>query len=161
MENSLQKQLKNLEKLKDYFCLVESNDKSFAEIVDILGNDIPVELANWLKIYNGGNLFGISMFSTKEKEEGKFNKLLTFKEVNSKEMKEQMQIPEELKIFAQTNYGSYYCFVSGENTQCVYEYDTEEQALTVKWDSFVGLLSEIIENAKNDIKDGFLDKIEK
>ena len=161
MENSLENQLKELLKLKKYYRLIEADTNSYNEAVKVLGNDLPEELSMWIKKYNGGNLFGISMLSTKSKVDGLFNKLLTFEEVNSKEMKDQTQITQEVKFFAQTNYGNYYCFVAGENTQCVYEYDVEEQALSVKWDTFSGWLTEVIENAKNDIKDGFLEEISK
>ena len=159
MENSLEKQLKELVKLKKYYRLIEADTNSYDEAVKVIGNDLPEELSVWLKKYNGGNLFGISMLSTKSKIDGLFNKLLTFEEVNSKELKDQMQIAKEVKIFAQTNYGNYYCFVDRENTQYVYEYDVEEQALTVKWDSFTDWLTEVIENAKNDIKEGFLEEL--
>lgn len=159
MKETLQKQMKELEKLKKYYKLIKADENSYKNSVEVLGNDLPEELSSWLKIYNGGTLFGISMLSTKNKVDGKFNKLLTFDEVNSKEMQDSIGIPVELKIFAQTSYGNYYCFITDENTQNIYEYDIEEKALTVKWESFTDWLGEIIENAKNDIKEGFLEEL--
>lgn len=151
--------LQQLKKYEKYCNLLEGDLGTYVKTHDRVGN-MPSQLKEWLKIFDGGLLFTTSMFSTRDKEKGKFNRILTFAEVNSPEFKKENGIPEEIVCFAMTNYGNYYCYVSSEDGECVYEWDAEQNALTVKWDSFSEWLGEQIEFAESLIQDELLDPLE-
>ena len=121
---------------------------------------MPEQLKEWLKIFDGGLLFTTSMFSTLDHKEGAFNQLLTFAEINSMDFKEKNDLPEEIVCFAMTNYGNYYCYVSYEDCGWVYEFDVDQCALTIKWDSFAQWLDEQIDFAESLIRDDLLDPLE-
>ncbi|MBO4868620.1 MAG: SMI1/KNR4 family protein [Clostridia bacterium] len=151
--------LKRLKKLEKYCRLIDGNIGTYAKTHEITGN-MPDQLKEWLKIFDGGILFTISMFSTRDREVGKFNRMLTFSEINSSDFREKNDIPEEVVCFAMTNYGNYYCYISYETSGCIYEFDTEQTALIKKWDSFSDWLNEQIDFAESLIADGELDPLE-
>ena len=121
---------------------------------------MPEQLKEFLKIFDGGLLFTTTMLSMRDQEAGKFNRLLTFGEINDPAFKKENGIPEEIVIFAMTNYGNYYCYVSGEKEGWVYEWEAGENALLVKWDSFAQWLDEQIDFAVSLIRDDLLDPVE-
>lgn len=151
--------LRELKKYEKYCNLLDGDIGTYVKTHDKIGN-MPTQLKEWLKIFDGGLLFTTSMFSTRNCEKGKFNSILTFSEINSSEFKNENDIPEEIVCFAMTNYGNYYCYVSGEDGECVYEWDAEETALVLKWNSFSEWLSEQIEFAESLIQDDLLDQLE-
>ena len=151
-----------LKKLKAYekYCNLLSGDLgTYVKTHDYVGN-MPSQLKEWLKLFDGGVLFTTSMFSTKAKEEGRFNRILTFAEINSPDFKRENGIPQDIVCFAMTNYGNYYCYVSSENSECLYEWDAEQNALTVKWNDFAEWLDEQIEFAESLINDDLLEPLE-
>ena len=148
--------LQRLAKYERYCALLEGSLGSYVRTFEKIGK-MPDQLKEWLKIFDGGLLFTVSMFSTRGKAEGKFNRLLTFSEVNSAEFKEQNQIPQEVVCFAMTNYGNYYCYIADETSGWVYEWDAEQGALIVKWDSFALWLDEMIDLAEEMMQEGLLD----
>ena len=150
-----------LRRLKNYerYCnLLKGDIATYVHAHDEIG-DMPFQLKECMKLFNGGLLFTVSMFSTRSSEKGKFNRLLTFDEVNSADFKKENAIPEEAMCFAMTNYGNYYCYVAGEGGECVYELDVERCALTVKWDSFSEWLGEQIDFAESLISEGTLEPV--
>ena len=155
----LMKILKQLKKYEKFCNLLDGDLGTYVLIHDKIGN-MPSQLKEWLKIFDGGLLFTTSMFSTRDKEKGKFHRILTFDEINSSEFKKENGIPEEIICYAMTNYGNYYCYVSGEESECVYEWDTEQKALILKWNSFSEWLGEQIEFAESLIQDDLLDPVE-
>lgn len=151
--------LQRLKKYEAYCNLLAGDLGTYVQTHDRIGK-MPDQLKEFLKIFDGGLLFTTSMFSTHDKEKGKFNRMLTFGEVNASEFKKENGIPEEIMSFAMANYGNYYCYVAGEDGECVYEWDAEQNALIVKWDSFAAWLSEQIDFAESLIQDGLLDPLE-
>lgn len=151
--------LQRLKMYEKYINLLDGDLGTYVKTHDNIGN-MPEQLKEWLKIFDGGLLFTTSMFSTRNKEKGKFNRILTFDEVNSPDFKQENGIPEEIVCFAMTNYGNYYCYVSGENSECVYEWDAEKNALTIRWKSFAQWLDEQIDFAESLIQDDLLDPLE-
>ena len=121
---------------------------------------MPEQLKQWLKLFDGGLLFTVSMFSTRQQAKDSFSRILTFAEINSPEFKKQNGIPEEIVCFAMTNYGNYYCYVTGETGEAVYEFDTNENALILKWDSFAQWLDEQIDFSESLIRDELIEPVE-
>lgn len=146
-----------LEKLLPYqeYCLLEKGDiTAYVKVFESLGK-MPKQLKEWLKIFDGGELFSVSMFFADIKK-GEEKKLLTYEEVNSVKFKEENGIPQEIQCFAMTNYGNYYCFANDDEEECIYEWDCERCGLIIKWDSFAEWLNEQIENGQSDIEEGLL-----
>ena len=150
--------LRRLLEYKKYFSLLKSETDTYKKIYDCIG-DMPNQLKGWFNLFNGGLLFDISMFSTRDKEKGKFNRILTFAEVNSPEFKKENGIPEEIACFAMTNYGDYYCYSKERNDECIYQWDAEECSIVLKWDSLSEWLDEQIDFAVSLIQDGLLNPI--
>lgn len=158
-DEQLQKVLVRLEKFNDYYSLLDGSIATYTRVFDTIGQ-MPAQLKEWLKIFDGGFLFTTQMLSTRNKVEGHFSQLLTFEEVNSEDFKEDNAIHPDVVCFAMTNFGNYYCFVAGEESGWVYEWDVEDYALTIKWNSFAEWLNEQIDFADSLIKEGVLDPME-
>ena len=151
--------LQKLQKYEKYCKLLDGDIGTYVKTFDEIGK-MPNQLKEWLKVFDGGLLFTTSMFSTRNQAAGKFNRLLSFSEVNSPEFKKENNIPQAIMSFAMTNYGNYYCYVADEGGSCVYEWDADQNALTVKWDSFAQWLEEQIDFAQSLIEDELLDPVE-
>lgn len=151
--------LKRLLPLSKYFCLLNGDISSYVKIFENTG-EMPFQLKEWLKIFDGGLLFSVSMFSTQKTKEGVFASLLSFDEINSQHFKTENDIPNNVQCFGMTNYGNYYCFVSDEKSDCIYEWDSEKHALVSRWENFAKWLEEQITIAEQDIKDGLLPVME-
>ena len=141
---------------KNYCDLLPGNNDTLLKTEQIIGA-MPVQLKEWLSLFDGGLLFTTSMFSSREIEYGKFNALITFEEANSIDYKNSNGIHDSLVCFAATNYGNYFCYVPEENSECVYEWDPEEDALTLKWNTFAEWLNEQIDFAVTLIEEKLLD----
>lgn len=140
-----------------YFNLLKSDVCSYKNTYDYIGK-MPNQFKDWIKLFDGGLLFTTSMFSTKKKA-GVFSKLLTFSEINSIDFKLENNIHPDVICFAMTNYGNYYCYVKNENSECIYEWDTERCALIIKWNSFAEWLNDQMDFADSLIQDDLLDPI--
>ena len=154
----LKASLKKLYSFNPYYSLLEGDIQSYVRVFESVGR-VPEELKEWLKIFDGGFLFSVSMFSTKTHVNGQGD-FLSFSEINSDEFKEQNDIPKEVVCFAMTNYGNYYFFDSESKDEKIYEWDAEECAAIEEWDSFSDWLDTQITNAESDIDAGLLDPME-
>lgn len=160
-EYKMNKQLQRLEDLHEYIDLLPSNKKTIKEVKKRLNKDLPSQFEKWLEYYDGGFLFSIQMFYTSSKIKKQYSSALTYKEVNSKKFAKKMGIPLDIKCFAMTNYGNYYCFAIDEDKEMIYEWDNQKAGLIVKWNSFTDWLKEMIDNGESDIKDNLISKIQK
>lgn len=155
MENDFDKALQRFNTYKNYCKLLNGTTNTYLQTCKELPH-IPAQLNEWFKLFDGGLLFTTSMLSTRTKEPGVFNKLSSFVEINQDGYKEQNGLPDDVVCFAITNYGNYYCYISSENSGCIYEWDVEQRALTIKWNSFAEWLNEEIDFAIELINDGVL-----
>lgn len=154
----LRKSLFRLSELNDYYSLLEGGVISYTKVFETVGK-MPTQLKEWLKIFDGGFLFSVSMFSMRKHVEGEGH-YLTFAEINSEEFRKEHGIPSSVVCFAMTNYGNYYCYDFDDNSEAIYEWETDEQVANREWASFSDWLNEQIEDANADIKDGFLSPME-
>lgn len=151
-----------LRRLKEYeaYCkLLDGDLTTYVKTFEDIGR-MPSQLKEFLKLFDGGILITTDMFSTRSKAEGEFSRILTFEEVNSETFKEENGIHPDAMCFAMTNYGNYYCYVRDEDTGWVYEWDVNEQALTVQWPSFANWLDEQLDFAESLLRDGILEPLE-
>lgn len=153
-DTKLQLALGKLIKLNQYYSLLSGDIVSYVKIYETLGK-VPNQLKEWLKIFDGGFLFSVSMFSTKHHIENA-GTYLTFEEINSDEFKKKNDIPDNVVCFAMANYGNYYFFEKDTEDESIYEWDVEEKVVIQKWDSFSEWLNTQIDNAEADLKDGLL-----
>lgn len=152
-DEALKKVLLKLEQLNDYYSLLEGSVVSYTKVFDIIGK-MPVQLKEWLKIFDGGHLFFISMLTTQEHVDGL--DYPTFQNVNSNHYKRQHNIAAEAACFAIASDGDLYCFDSEEGSDKVYEWDSHEGKAVDEWDNFAEWLSDRIDFALSEIKEGIL-----
>lgn len=156
----LKQALKKLYKLNEYYSLsdgkvrTQKNIKVFENV-----KHVPEQFREWMKIFDGGFLFSVSMFLTKASADVQ-DSYLYFEDINSDEFKKENDLPQEIVCFAMTNYGSYYFFDSEEEDGKIYEWDTEEAAAVDEWPSFSAWLESQIKEAEDDIRDGLLEPME-
>ena len=154
----LKTSLENLHALNQYYSLLNGGIDSYVKVFETVGR-VPAQLKEWLKIFDGGFLFSVSMLSTKPHVDGQ-GSFLTFSEVNSEEYKKDNGIPSNVVCFAMSNYGSFYFFDSESSDEKIYEWDIEESVAVDEWDSFADWLNTQVDNAKCDIVAGLLDPME-
>ncbi len=147
--------LGKLRKFDRYYSLLGGDIRSYVSTFEMVGR-MPAQLKEWLKLFDGGFLFSVAMFSTRSHVDGQGD-FLSFFEINSNEYKKENNLPTEIVCFAMTNYGNYYFFDSEANDEKIYEWDVEECAAIEKWDSFSQWLESQIVNAENDINAGLLE----
>lgn len=145
----LRKALLRLLGLNDYYSLLEGGLISYAEIYETIGK-MPSQLKEWLKIFDGGHLFFVSMLASRK---GNYP---TFQEVNSDSYKKQNNIATEAICFAIASDGDYYCFDNSENSEKIYEWDYREGKAVDEWDNFAAWLNERIDVAYEEIEEGIL-----
>ena len=118
---------------------------------------MPGQFKEWLKLFNGGFLFNVSMVSTHTKFSNHFNHLVTFEEVNTEKFKENNLIPTNYVNFAITNYGNIICYDKTSSNEYIYEWDTDEDCIVRQWDSFAEWLEERLLKAKKAIEENLLE----
>lgn len=145
-------------RLKEYeaYCDLLNGDLALYSQPSTLFEQMPQQLKEWINIFDGGLLFSITMFLMRDKEPDKHNCLIHFDDINDCVFKEQSGIHPSLVCFAMTNYGNYYCYVPSERSECVYEWDIEQSALILKWNSFAEWLNEQIDFAESLIQENIL-----
>ena len=154
----LKQSLKKLYEFNKYYSLLNGDIQSYVKTFETIGR-IPEQLKEWLKLFDGGFLFSVSMFSTRKHVDGQ-GAFISFSEINSDEFKKENSITQEIVCFAMTNYGNYYVFDSVSKDEKIYEWDTEENAVVEEWQSFSEWLNTQILNAESDIKAGLLEPME-
>ena len=154
----LKQALKKLYGLNKYYSLLSGDIQSYVKTFETVGR-VPEQLKEWLKIFDGGFLFSVSMFSTRKHIDGQ-GAFISFPEINSDDFKQKNNIPKEIVCFAMANYGNYYFFDSTSKDEKIYEWDTEENAAVDEWQSFSEWLNTQIQNAESDIKAGLLEPME-
>ena len=88
-DDKLKKVLLRLKDLNQYYSLLDGGLLPYTKAYDVLGK-MPFQLKEWLKIFDGGHLFFISMLTTRENVEGL--DYPTFQETNSESYKKQNNI---------------------------------------------------------------------
>lgn len=152
-DEELRKVLLKLEQLNDYYSLLEGDIVSYTKAFDVVGK-MPVQLKEWLKIFDGGHLFFISMLTTQDHIDGL--DYPTFQEVNSNQYKMQNNIATEAACFAIASDGDLYCFDSEEGSEKIYEWDCREGKAVDEWEDFAAWLSDRINFARSEIEEGIL-----
>lgn len=157
-DEDLKEVLKKLSELNRYYSLLDGDIQSYIKVFETVGK-VPAQYKEWLKIFNGGFLFSVSMFSTQDQVYGK-GKYLTFAEVNSLYNKLTYGIPDNVTCFAMAVDGDYYCFESDDSSGKIYEWDIHSKKAIQQWNNYSDWLSEQINIAKEDINDGILEPME-
>lgn len=144
MNKRLEKVIKEL-KFADYDFLAKSDEKTVEKAKKVLGYNMPSQLEEWLRVYNGGAIgTTVDFCSTDKKHNGFEWELLTFKEYNSSYYKKTWNLPKNLVCFAIENTGDPVCFEKngGEN---IYTYFPEDDALT-KYKDLADYIEDTINN---------------
>ena len=98
--------------------LIKPRSNTLDSVKKIFNCRISKDLEEWYKVYNGGNVFSVHFYSTNYKIDGIKNKL-NLRSINSVEFRKQLDMPNDIVCFAETNYGGYYCFATDELDDCV------------------------------------------
>lgn len=152
-DDKLKKVLLRLKDLNQYYSLLDGGLLPYTKAYDVLGK-MPFQLKEWLKIFDGGHLFFISMLTTRENVEGL--DYPTFQEANSESYKKQNNIAKEAACFAIASDGNIYCFDSEEGSEKIYEWDCREGKAVDEWDDFAAWLNDRIDFAISEIQEGIL-----
>ena len=138
--------------LKNYSYFYKATTKSFNETIEYFG-EMPEDLQEFYRNFNGGLFFGQYFASVKEQEYG-----YTFEELNDGEFKQMNYNPENVLVFCDTGYGDYVGYDTlNKNIIQINPEDDEENWII--WDSFTKYLQEFLEESKKLIEDGVLEPL--
>ena len=86
-----------------YVELKKSNKIDYFKSILVLGENLPEDMKEWLKKYNGGKINSIEIFSTK-----KIKDIPTIQKVNSKKFIIENSLSPDLRYFARDGFDNYY-----------------------------------------------------
>lgn len=145
MKQKFEDVLNELKKFENFYCLKPATDESFNNTTKLFQN-LPLQLQQWFKMYDGGSLIDMDLFSF----EGKNG----LKQINSQKNKAKYNIPEYINVFGITSYGNYIGY--DINTKKITEVDVENSTRE-EWNLFGEWLLNFLCDTQNLINDGLIE----
>lgn len=144
--------IKEIKKLENYCSVFKATEKTFNKTKDFFG-EMPEDLQEFYKVYNGGLFFGHDFACIDETQDGR-----TLEELNDSEFKEMCCIPENVIVFIDTGYGDYVGY-DKENKNIVQVNPEEYEEDWLIYKTFTEFMQEFLDDSKKLIDEGCLDPL--
>ena len=146
--------IKTLKDLEVYCYVNKATKTTLKKSIDFFG-EMPKDMQEFYKTYNGGLIFGYNFSSTK-----KDDKYYGFEVLNDEQFKEMNHVPERIIVFADTSYGDVLGYDKIDKVIVQINPENNEERW-IKWNTFTGFLEEFLEESKKLIDEGVLEPLKK
>ena len=144
--------IKEIIELENYCYFNVATDETFNETVKFFGT-MPKDMQEFYKTFNGGLFFGFDFASIQDK---KYE--YSFKELNKNKFKKERYIPENVIIFADTNYGDFVGYDIINNLIIEVNPEANEDEWE-RYSTFTEFLDEFLKNSKKLIDEEVLEPL--
>ncbi len=145
MQKRLEKAIKELAKINGDN-LVKSDENTVSKVIEVFGENMPLQLKEWYSVYNGGFIGQIvEFYSTDKLHKGFSSELFTLKEMNDPAYKRENSIEPDLACFATTNDGMIVGYDLTEKSEAIYLYDIEED-MFLKFEDMADFIENEVQN---------------